>query len=332
MRHWTSHHAPVDKPKCVAYRSSRMKQTRDWFRIWTLCALLLAGCVTPPGNNAGPVASAAAAPTQPASAAAAPAQTASAAAAPTQTASAAAAPTQPETVGAPSNSAVDATGCCNLPETDDGLPGAGPIQRADWFRKIWVERRTAWASRHEQDNGAVVFLGDSITQGWGDDMGKSFAGLKVANRGISGDTTRGVLIRLKEDVISLHPKVVVLLIGTNDISNAAEPETIASNVSLILAALQAEKPPVSVKLCEVFPSSATKKRPKEKIKKLNQLYAKLVKSNPHVTLVHTWAIFANESGDAKESEFPDLLHPNQVGYEKWAKALRPVLTGLLTSR
>lgn len=272
---------------------------------WTLAALLLAGCVTPPANKARP--------------------TESAATAPTQAAIVPVAPSQAAIVSTPSVAEADAGTCCSLPETDDGLPGAGPIQRADWFRKIWLERRTAWALRKEQDQGAVVFLGDSITQGWGDDMGKSFGDLKVANRGIGGDTSRGVLIRLNEDVISLHPRIVVLLIGTNDISNAAEPETIASNVKLIVAALQADNPPISVKLCEVFPSSASKNRPKEKIKRLNQLYAELVKSNPRVTLVRTWAIFANQAGDAKESEFPDLLHPNQVGYEKWAKALRPVL-------
>src|SRR6516162_2990968 len=104
-----------------------------------------------------------------------------------------------------------------LPETDDGLPGQGPIRRYDWFRKLWVDRCSAWAQRVEQDQQSVVFLGDSITQGWGDQMGGSFAGVKVANRGISGDTSRGVLIRLDEDVLSLHPKGVVLLIGTNDI-------------------------------------------------------------------------------------------------------------------
>ena len=55
-----------------------------------------------------------------------------------------------------------------LPATDDGLPGAGPIRRYDWFQNLWRERRSAWARRREQDQGAVVFLGDSITQGWGE--------------------------------------------------------------------------------------------------------------------------------------------------------------------
>ena len=53
-----------------------------------------------------------------------------------------------------------------IPATDDGLPGAGPIRRADWFRKLWQDRRSKWAARVEKDRNAVVLLGDSITQGW----------------------------------------------------------------------------------------------------------------------------------------------------------------------
>ena len=104
-----------------------------------------------------------------------------------------------------------------IPATDEGLPGAGPIRRYGWFKNLWERKRSGWAKRGKQDQGALVFLGDSITQGWGDSMGGSFPGVKVANRGISGDTTRGVLIRLKEDVLSLKPTGIVLLIGTNDL-------------------------------------------------------------------------------------------------------------------
>src|SRR4051794_21399003 len=57
-----------------------------------------------------------------------------------------------------------------IPETDDGLPGAGPIRRADWFKKLWAERRSGFAARAAKEQGAVVFLGDSITQGWNDDF------------------------------------------------------------------------------------------------------------------------------------------------------------------
>jgi len=215
-----------------------------------------------------------------------------------------------------------------LPDSDDGLPGSGPIRRYDWFRKLWAERRVAWSHQVAQDQGAVVFLGDSITQMWGDNLGNSFPGVKVANRGISGDTTRGVLIRLKGDVLDLHPRAVVLLIGTNDLEENADPETAAANLKLILAALKSYDVRMPIILCEVFPSSETKKRPAEKIKKLNLLYAALVKGDPQVTLIETWPLFANAQGDAKPEEFPDLLHPNQTGYAKWAAALRPILATL----
>jgi lysophospholipase L1-like esterase len=216
----------------------------------------------------------------------------------------------------------------SIPKTDEGLPGAGPIRRYDWFKKLWLERRTAWAQRVEQDRGALVFLGDSITQGWGDDMGDSFAGVKVANRGISGDTTRGVLIRLEQDVLALQPSGVVILIGTNDLEEGADPETIAANLKLILAKLKLHNGKMPIILCQVFPSSETKKRPADKIKKVNQLYTAAVKGDLQITLIETWPLFANAQGDAKSEEFPDLLHPNKAGYTKWAAALRPVLATL----
>jgi lysophospholipase L1-like esterase len=215
-----------------------------------------------------------------------------------------------------------------LPASDDGLPGDGPIRRYDWFRELWSQRRSAWADRVKEDQQSLVFLGDSITQGWGDDMGGSFPGVKVANRGISGDTTRGMLIRLKDDVLALNPRGVVLLMGTNDLEEQAEPETIAGNVQLILAELKKHDPQMPVILCQVFPSSETKQRPASKIKQINELYAAAVKSEPQVTLVDTWTLFASEAGDAKEAEFPDLLHPNEAGYAKWAAALRPILATL----
>ena len=61
-----------------------------------------------------------------------------------------------------------------IPDTDEGLPGKGTIRRYDWFRKLWLEKRSRWFRHTARDQGAVVFLGDSITQGWGDDMGGSF--------------------------------------------------------------------------------------------------------------------------------------------------------------
>ena len=216
----------------------------------------------------------------------------------------------------------------SIPESDDGLPGEGPIRRYDWFRNLWKQRRSQWGSQVQQDQNAVVFLGDSITQGWGDDFKGRFSDLKKANRGISGDTTRGMLIRLDEDVLSLNPKGVVMLMGTNDLEEGATPATIASNVKLILDALHDHDPEMPIIVCQVFPSSETKKRSAANIKELNKLVAGIVKGNGQVTLLDTWTLFANAEGDAKPEEFPDLLHPNDAGYAKWVGALNPIFATL----
>ena len=216
----------------------------------------------------------------------------------------------------------------SIPASDTGLPGAGPIRRYDWFQSLWRERRSQWAGRVELDRKAVVFLGDSITQGWGGGLGAAFPGLKVANRGISGDTTRGMLLRLKEDVLALDPAAVVLLAGTNDLEEGATPEVIAGNLELILAQLERHDARLPIVLCQVFPSSATQKRPADTIKALNPLYLAAAKKHPQVTYLETWPLFAGPDGDATAAEFPDLLHPNESGYAKWAAALRPVFATL----
>ncbi|MFV0446034.1 MAG: GDSL-type esterase/lipase family protein [Planctomycetaceae bacterium] len=215
-----------------------------------------------------------------------------------------------------------------LPATDDGIPGAGPLRRQEWFQKRWDERRTDFASHATEEQGALVFLGDSITQGWGNRLAEHFPEAKLANRGIGGDTTRGMLLRLADDVLNLQPSGVVLLMGTNDLEMGAEPAVIAGNVKLIIDALKAHNADMPIVLCQVFPSSAKKKRPAEKIKTLNKLCQDLVKGDQQVTVLDTWTLFANTEGDARPEEFPDLLHPNAVGYAKWSSALRPILATL----
>ncbi len=81
-------------------------------------------------------------------------------------------------------------------------------------------------------------------------------------------------------------------------------------------------------LCNVFPSSSSKSRSATDIKSINALYAAAVKGDPQITVLDTWTLFADENGDAKAEEFPDLLHPNEVGYAKWAAALRPIFATL----
>ncbi len=211
--------------------------------------------------------------------------------------------------------------------TADGQPGVGPLRQADWFRNLWNSKRREWSGVNEKDQGALVFLGDSITQGW-PDLQKYYPGVKIANRGISGDTTRGMLIRLKEDVLALKPSGVVMLMGTNDLEELAEPETIAANVTSIIRALKSHNSKMPIILCQIFPSSESKKRPTAKIQATNKLLLESVKGDSQITVLDTFKLYANETGDAKPEEFPDLLHLNQIGYDKWAASLRPVLATL----
>lgn len=215
-----------------------------------------------------------------------------------------------------------------LPATDDGLPGAGPIRRYDWFTNLWKRKRRQFAEEARKQEGAIVFLGDSITQGWGQDFRRAFGDLLTANRGISGDTTRGMLIRLDGDVLNLNPSAVVMLMGTNDLEEGASPEVIAGNVKLIIDSLKKHNSEMPIILCTVFPSSESKKRPADSIRKINALYRAAVKGDPQVTVVDTWTLFADEKGNAKQIEFPDLLHPNAAGYSKWRLALLPILATL----
>lgn len=215
-----------------------------------------------------------------------------------------------------------------IPDNDDGLTGVGPLRRYTWFRKLWQERRTRWAGEREQDRGAVVFLGDSITQGWNERLATAFPGMRIANRGISGDTTRGVLLRLQEDVLTLQPKAVVLLIGTNDLEEGARPDVVEQNVRSILSALRNHDPRMPVVLCQVFPSSVKMKRPSPLIKEVNARLLALVKHDPQVIPVDTYALWADAEGDAPIEEFPDLLHLNDAGYARWAAALRPTFETL----
>ncbi|GAA5509315.1 GDSL-type esterase/lipase family protein [Novipirellula caenicola] len=226
------------------------------------------------------------------------------------------------------NATADRASRFQLPATDQGLAGEGPLRRYDWFQNVWRKRRETFAANAESKKGHVVFLGDSITQGWQDDFRGDFESIKPANRGISGDTTRGMLLRLDEDVIDLDPAAVVILAGTNDLEEGADPETIASNMQLIVTALRAHDAELPIILCNVFPSHHSKKRPADKIKRLNQLYAAIPKNDANLIVLDTWTLFANDQGNAKKEEFPDLLHPNAAGYAKWEAAVRPILATL----
>jgi lysophospholipase L1-like esterase len=213
------------------------------------------------------------------------------------------------------------------PKDPSLLPGKGPAATWSGLPKLWAQRHAEWARTAARDKGAVVFLGDSITQGWYS-LANAFPNLKVANRGIGGDTTRGVWYRLKADVLDLDPKAIVLLIGTNDIGNGAKPEDVADNLEAILQEIKKFNPRLPVIVCEVMPRSDRNQHPAGRIEKLNALVAAAIENDPQFALCDTWSIYADKNGDCPQDEFPDLLHPNAIGYEKWEAALKPIFAKL----
>jgi lysophospholipase L1-like esterase len=215
-----------------------------------------------------------------------------------------------------------------LPQFDDGMPSRGPLRRHLWFHNTWMQRRTLFAKNFDANKGALVFLGDSITQGWGEDFTKRFPGVHIANRGIGGDTTLGILLRLERDVLALNPSGIVLLIGTNDLSDGARADIITGNVKILLERIKGRFPAIPIVLCEVFPSSPKMQRDPVFIKELNSSLRALVKGDPQIRVLDTWTLFAGPDENAKLEEMPDLLHLNDAGYAKWTAALRPVLATL----
>ncbi|HEV2455796.1 MAG TPA: GDSL-type esterase/lipase family protein, partial [Verrucomicrobiae bacterium] len=128
------------------------------------------------------------------------------------------------------------------------LPGKGPAAKWSGLPKAWADCHTRWAATAANDKDGVVFLGDSITELW-KTQSQEFPGLKVVNRGISGDTTRGVLYRLDSDVLSLDPRAIVLLIGTNDIGAGADPADISDNIKDILRRIRKKCPEIPIIVC-----------------------------------------------------------------------------------
>ena len=216
----------------------------------------------------------------------------------------------------------------NIPDTDEGLPGAGPLRRTEWFRGVWRNRRSSWLNKTDEGKNSIVFLGDSITQGWSDDFRGFFGDLKVINRGISGDTSRGLLLRLPGDVLALNPKAVVIMIGANDLAEKAKAGTIFGNVKLLVKGLKEHSSTMPVIVCETFPCAPDNYRPVIEIQKLNAFYSREWEKDTQVTIAPTYELFAGADGASLPGLLPDRVHPNTTGYAVWSEALRPIFAEL----
>ncbi|MCU1327048.1 MAG: lipolytic enzyme family [Bryobacterales bacterium] len=177
--------------------------------------------------------------------------------------------------------------------------------------------------------GRVVFLGDSITDGW--KLATYFPGKPYVNRGISGQVTSQLLVRMMEDVINLKPSALMIFAGTNDIARNNGPQTlaqIAGNFQMMTELAQAHG--IRVILCSVTPVSdygprpMTTGRPPADILRLNTwLKDYAVKSG--ATYADFFSAVVDDKGALKEGISRDGLHPNDKGYELMA----PVIAGAI---
>jgi acyl-CoA thioesterase I len=172
----------------------------------------------------------------------------------------------------------------------------------------------------------VVFMGDSITEGWGmkatttsPARGEFFPGKPYVNRGISGQTTPQMLVRFRQDVIDLKPKVVVLLAGTNDIAENTGKTTlkeIGGNIASMTELARVNG--IAVVLCSVLPASEfrwhTGLEPAPKIKALNAWIKEYAAKN-HIVYVDYYSSMVNSEGGMKAELSPDGVHPNKAGYD-----------------
>jgi len=211
------------------------------------------------------------------------------------------------------------------------LPGKVPKQVWTGLGGAWGRREAVFKQSAARDTGAVVFLGDSITEGW-HTLAADFPKLKVANRGIGGDITSGVLYRLYANVLSLNPSAIIILIGTNDVGDGADAEDVAGNTKLILQEIKKFNPRLKVIVCKIMPRAERNGGPiySEKIQKANSLVEQYVKTERNFTVCDTWSIFAaDDKGNPIAADFnSDKLHLNAAGYVVWKKALDPIIANL----
>jgi lysophospholipase L1-like esterase len=183
----------------------------------------------------------------------------------------------------------------------------------------------------------VLFMGDSITDFWRNTDGpyagkpvldKYFGDLKVANFGIAGDTTQGVLYRLQNgEGKGFSPKVVMLMIGTNNTmqNNAAE---IAEGIGAVVQELQKDFPKAKILLLSVFPRSTPDDPVRETIAEINNKISKL-HDGYRVHYIDIGSKFLDDKGFIPNDVMNDGLHPTTKGYEIWAEAVKDKLFTLM---
>lgn len=192
------------------------------------------------------------------------------------------------------------------------------IQAQDWANLNRFKIENSRINSPKPEENRVVFMGNSITAQWLDKRPEFFKDKPFVNRGISGQTTPQMLIRFRQDVIALQPKVVVILAGTNDIAGNTGPsslEMIADNIKSMAEIATVNN--INVVLASTLPAYKYPWKPKiepaEKIIQLNTLLASYAQEKNHVYLDYFCAMVDERLGLPKKYA-NDGVHPTKEGY------------------
>lgn len=214
-------------------------------------------------------------------------------------------------------------------------------QNRDWKNYDWATRHRAIVTRNEQVKPDILLLGDSITHFWGGEPSdarargpvsyrKFFGEFKVTNIGYGWDRTENVLWRLRHgEVDGIHPRVVMVMIGTNNM-NINTTEEIAAGVSAICEELHVRLPESKILLIGIFPRGAKADAGRDKIAGVNRELAKL-DGTRNITYMDIGRVFLEPDGSIAPAIMNDYLHPTEAGYERWGDAIAPTLKKLLSN-
>ncbi|MCG3177700.1 MAG: hypothetical protein BIFFINMI_00019 [Phycisphaerae bacterium] len=179
----------------------------------------------------------------------------------------------------------------------------------------------------------LLFMGDSITEGWRDNAvwQEYYAKLNAANFGISGDTTQNVLWRVLDGEVDpkfIQPKVIVLLIGTNNVGSDSS-EDIAAGIAACVRALRAKAPASRVLLLGIFPSQGAGSKWRKQIAQINSIAARL-DDGDKVRYLDIGDRFIDKEGNFLPGAMKDKTHPAEPGYRLWAQAMQPLLSEMMS--
>lgn len=208
-------------------------------------------------------------------------------------------------------------------------PGAAvPAPRDD---AGWQKRHEAINDRAKKGGVDLLFVGDSITEGWGENeiWKKHYANRNAMNAGIGGDRTQHVLWRLDHgNLDGIAPKAVVVMIGTNNSGNDSAKD-IALGITKIVEKLKEKLPKAKILLLAIFPRGADDLDARRRVNDgANEIIAGL-DDGEHVFFKDIGPDFLEPDGTLSKRIMPDLLHLSEEGYKIWAEAIEADVARLL---